>query len=166
MMTWKESEMQKITPYLWFDNNAEEAINFYTSIFKNSKLLNITRYGEGGPGPEGGVMIATFELNGQEFIALNGGPQFKFSEAISLHVSCQTQEEVDYLWSKLTEGGEEQPCGWLKDKFGLSWQIIPVALHEMLGDPDPVKAQSVMKAMLQMKKIDTEKLKQAHTQPA
>ncbi len=153
--------MQKITPFLWFDNNAEEALDFYTSIFKNAKIVNVTRYGEGGPGPAGMVMTATFQLEGQEFMALNGGPQYKFTEAVSFFVNCETQEEVDRLWEKLTEGGEEQACGWLKDKFGLSWQIIPNALSELLGHPDPAKAQSVMQAMLQMKKIEIAKLEQA-----
>jgi predicted 3-demethylubiquinone-9 3-methyltransferase (glyoxalase superfamily) len=156
--------MQKITPFLWFDNQAEEAVNFYTSIFKNSKFGSITRYGEGGPGSEGTVMTATFQLEGQEFIALNGGPQFKFTEAISFSVDCETQEEVDYYWERLSEGGEEQPCGWLKDKYGLSWQIIPSVLGEMLNDPDPAKSQRVMEAMLQMKKIDIETLRQAYEQ--
>src|SRR5947199_1580981 len=130
--------MQKITPFLWFDGNAEEAMNFYTSIFKNSKIGRITRYGDAGPGPKGTVMSATFQLEGQEFMALNGGPQYKFTEAISLLVNCKTQQEVDTLWAKLSEGGEEGPCGWLKDKFGLSWQIIPTVLGELLNDPDPV----------------------------
>jgi len=156
--------MQKITPFLWFDNQAEEAIKFYTSIFKNSKIVSATRYGDAGPGPKGTVMSATFELEGQEFMALNGGPQYKFTEAISFFVNCKTQEEVDDLWKKLSEGGEEGPCGWLKDKFGLSWQIIPTVLGELLSDPDPVKSQRVMQAMLQMKKIDTAKLKQAYEQ--
>ena len=154
--------MSKITPFLWFDNQAEEAANLYVSIFKNSKILNITRYGEAGPGPAGTVMTVNFQLDGQEFIALNGGPQFKFTEAISFSVNCKSQEEVDELWAKLTEGGEEGPCGWLKDKYGLSWQINPTVLGEMLNDPDPEKAQRVMAAMLQMKKIDIAKLKQAY----
>lgn len=152
--------MQKITPFLWFDNQAEEAMNFYASVFKNSKIVNIQRYGDAGRGP---VMTAIFELNGQEFMVLNGGPQFKFTEAISLFVSCETQEEVDYLWNKLTEnGGEESMCGWLKDKYGLSWQIVPTALGELMSDPDPVKAQRVMQAMLQMKKIEIKALQQAY----
>lgn len=149
--------MQKITPFLWFDNNAEEAIQFYVGIFKDSKILNVNRMGDGGA-----VLTATFQLEGQEFMALNGGPMFKFTEAISLFVSCETQAEVDTLWQKLTEGGEESRCGWLKDKFGLSWQIIPKALGELMGDPDPVKAQRVMQAMLQMNKIDIQTLKAAH----
>jgi predicted 3-demethylubiquinone-9 3-methyltransferase (glyoxalase superfamily) len=154
--------MQKITPFLWFDDKAEEAMNFYTSIFENSKIGSVTRYGEEGPGPAGSVMTATFELDGQEFIALNGGPQFTFTEAVSFFVNCETQEEVDKLWEKLSEGGEKGQCGWLKDKYGLSWQIVPSALGEMLNDPDPVKSQRVMKAMLQMDKIDINGLKQAY----
>ena len=154
--------MKKITPYLWFENQAEEAANYYASIFKNSKIHEIQRYGEAGPGPAGSAMIVTFELEGQNFIALNGGPQFKFNEAISFYVDCQTQEEVDELWAKLSAGGEEGPCGWLKDKYGLSWQIIPTTLTELLSDPDPEKAERVMKAMLQMSKIDIEGLKKAY----
>jgi predicted 3-demethylubiquinone-9 3-methyltransferase (glyoxalase superfamily) len=157
--------MQKITTFLWFDNQAEEAIKFYTSIFKNSRIISMSRYGDAGPGPAGTVMSATFELEGQEFMALNGGPQYKFTEAISLFVNCKTQDEVDTLWSKLSEGGEEGPCGWLKDKYGLSWQIIPTALGELLNDPDPARAQRVMQAMFQMKKIDIQKLKQAYQEP-
>lgn len=137
-------------------------MNFYTSIFKNSKIGNVTRYGEAGPGPKGSVMTATFELEGQEFMVLNGGPQYKFTEAVSFFVNCNSQEEVDILWEKLSEGGEEGPCGWLKDKFGLSWQIIPTALGQMLNDPDPEKAQRVMQAMLKMKKIEIKTLKQAY----
>lgn len=156
--------MQKITPFLWFDHEAEEAMNFYVSIFKNSRVLSVSRYGEAGPGPAGSVMTATFQLEGQEFMALNGGPDHKFSEAISFYVDCKTQEEVDELWAKLSEGGEEGPCGWLKDKYGLSWQIIPEALGKLLNDPDPAKAQSVMRAMLQMKKIDIKALRQAYEQ--
>ena len=154
--------MQKITPFLWFDGKAEEAANSYTSIFENSKIVSIARYGEAGPGPKGSVMTVEFQLEGQNFIALNGGPQFKFTEAISLSVNCKTQEEVDNFWKKLSEGGEEGPCGWLKDRYGLSWQINPTVLGEMLNDPDPAKAQRVMKAMLQMKKIDVKRLKQAY----
>ena len=156
--------MEKITPFLWFDNQAEEAMNFYTSIFKNSKIGNVTRYGEAGPGPEGSVMTASFELEGQEFMVLNGGPEFRFTEAISLFVNCKSQEEVDELWEKLTEGGEEGPCGWLKDKFGLSWQIVPTLLGELLNNPDPEKSKRVMEAMLQMKKIDIPTLKRAYEQ--
>ena len=154
--------MQKITPFLWFDNQAEEAANFYTSIFKNSKIGTVSRYGEAGPEPKGTVMLVTFELEGEEFIALNGGPLFKFTEAISLSVNCQTQEEVDELWEKLSEGGEKGRCGWLKDKYGLSWQINPTVLGEMLNDKDPGKSNRVMRAMLQMDKIDIGKLKQAY----
>jgi len=160
--------MHKITPFLWFDNQAEEAVDFYTSIFENSKIMNVARYDEEGAKAsgraKGTVMTMTFQLNGQEFIALNGGPVFKFTEAISFFVNCETQEEIDELWKKLTEGGEEGQCGWLKDRFGLSWQIVPTALGEMLADKDPEKAQRVMKAMLQMKKIDIERLKQAYKQ--
>ena len=156
--------MHKITPFLWFDHQAEEAMYFYTSIFKNSKIGNVTRYGEAGPGPKGSVMTASFELEGQPFTALNGGPHFKFTEAISFYVNCETQEEVDELWDKLTEGGEEVQCGWLKDKFGLSWQIVPTVLGKLLNDPDPEKAKSVTQAMLQMKKIDIEGLKRAYEQ--
>jgi predicted 3-demethylubiquinone-9 3-methyltransferase (glyoxalase superfamily) len=155
--------MQKITPFLWFDNQAEEAANFYVSIFKNSKILTARRYGDSGPGPKGSVMTLTFQLEGQEFYALNGGPVFHFTEAISLFVSCETQLEVDELWKKLTSGGgQESRCGWLKDKYGMSWQIIPTALGKMLGDPDPAKAGRVMQAMLQMSKIDIAKLQQAY----
>lgn len=156
--------MQTITPFLWFDHQAEEAVNFYVSIFKNSKVLSISRYPEGVPGMGGKVMSATFELNGQEIMALNGGPQFKFTEAISLFVSCETQEEVDELWAKLTTGGEEGQCGWLKDQFGLSWQIVPTALGQMLGDPDPEKSKRVLDAMLKMRKIDVPTLRQAYNQ--
>ena len=152
---------QKISAFLWFDNNAEEAVNFYVSVFKNSKILQTTRYGEVGPGPKGTVMTIAFELDGQEFTALNGGPQFKFTEAISLVVHCDTQEEVDYYWEKLSEGGEKVECGWLKDKFGLFWQITPDVLLELIGDPDEEKQQRVMKAMMKMKKLDIEQLKQA-----
>ena len=156
--------MPKISPFLWFDRQAEEAANFYIKTFKNSKILNITRYGEAGPGPKGSVMTIEFTLDGQEFIALNGGPHFKFNEAISFSVDCKTQEEVDMYWAKLSEGGEEQPCGWLKDKFGLSWQVNPTILGEMLGDPDPQKAERVTEAMLKMKKIDIAALKKAYNQ--
>ena len=154
--------MQKITPFLWFNTEAEEAMNFYTSIFKNSKIKGISRYGEAGPGTPGSVMTATFELEGMDFTALNGGPEFKFNESISFLVDCKSQEEVDYFWTRLTEGGEEGPCGWLKDKFGVSWQIVPTALGEMLGDPDPEKSKRVMEAMLKMKKIEIPLLKQAY----
>ncbi len=153
--------MPKISPFLWFDGQAEEATQFYVSLFKNSKVLSINRYGEGSPAA-GTVMMTTFELDGQQIMALNGGPQFTFTEAISFFVNCETQAEVDELWTKLTEGGEEGQCGWLKDKFGLSWQIVPVALGELLGDPDPAKAGRVMEAMLKMHKIDTAVLRQAY----
>lgn len=155
--------MQKIVPFLWFNDNAEEAMNLYVSVFKNSKVLNVTRYGDAGPGPKGTVMSATFQLEGQDFYALNGGPHYKFTPAISLFVSCNTQEEVDDLWEKLSDGNYEQ-CGWLQDKFGLSWQIIPTILGQMLGDKDPKKSQSVMKAMMQMKKIDIKGLQEAYDQ--
>jgi predicted 3-demethylubiquinone-9 3-methyltransferase (glyoxalase superfamily) len=154
--------MQKITPCLWFDNNAEEAMNFYVSIFKNSKTGTITRYGEAGPGPKDTVMSVTFQLDGQEFFALNGGPLFKFTEAISLFVNCETQAEVDELWEKLLQGGQPSQCGWLKDKYGLSWQIIPSALIKMLRDENTGKAKRVMEAMLQMTKIDISLLQQAY----
>jgi predicted 3-demethylubiquinone-9 3-methyltransferase (glyoxalase superfamily) len=153
--------MQRIVPFLWFDLNAEEAANFYVSIFKNSKVGHISRYGEAGPGPKGSVMVVTFELDGQELMALNGGPQFKFSEAISLVVNCKNQEEVDYYWERLSAGGQKVECGWLKDKFGLSWQVVPTILGELLADKDPQKLERVMKAMLQMKKIDVAGLKRA-----
>ena len=153
--------MQKITPFLWFDANAEEAVRFYTSIFKNSKIGEIARYGDAGPGPKGSVMVVYFELEGQEFMALNGGPVFKFTEAISFVVNCKNQEEVDYYWEKLSEGGQEVECGWLKDKFGLSWQVVPTILGELMKDKDPARRERVMKAMLQMVKIDVEGLKRA-----
>ena len=156
--------MQKITPFPWFDGKAEEAMNLYVSVFKNSKVVSVTRYGEAGPGPKGTVMSATFQLEGQQFYALNGGPQYKFTPAISLFVSCETQQEVDELWNKLSAGGHKDRCGWLQDKYGLSWQIIPTALGKMLQDKNPRKAQNVMKAMLQMDKIDIAKLKQAYEQ--
>jgi predicted 3-demethylubiquinone-9 3-methyltransferase (glyoxalase superfamily) len=153
--------MQKITPFLWFNDNAEEAMNFYVSIFKNSKVGSVSRYGEAGPGPKGSVMSATFSLEGQEFMALNGGPHYKFTPAISLYVNCETQAEVDELWEKLSAGGRKDRCGWLQDKFGLSWQIIPSALPRLLGDKDPAKAQRALQAMLQMDKIDIKKLEDA-----
>jgi predicted 3-demethylubiquinone-9 3-methyltransferase (glyoxalase superfamily) len=153
--------MQKITPFLWFDGKAEEAMNFYVSVFKNSKVVRVTRYGEAGPGPKGTVMSATFQLDGQDFFALNGGPQFVFTPAISFFVNCETQQEVDDLWEKLSEGGKKERCGWLKDRYGLSWQIIPSVLGKMLQDPDAERAKRVMQAMLQMDKIDIERLKQA-----
>jgi len=153
--------MQKITPFLWFDDQAEEAMNFYTSVFKNSKAGSVTRYGEAGPGPAGSAMTASFELEGLQFTALNGGPMFKFTEAISFQVSCESQDEVDYYWDRLSEGGQHSQCGWLKDRFGLSWQVIPTVLPRLLKDPDPAKANRVMQAMLQMRKIDIAKLEQA-----
>jgi predicted 3-demethylubiquinone-9 3-methyltransferase (glyoxalase superfamily) len=154
---------QKITPFLWFDGRVEEAVNFYTSVFKNSEVLNISRLPDGAPGTSGKIIMATFRLNGLEFTALDGGPMFKFTEAISFFVHCETQAEVDYLWDKLTtDGGQESQCGWLKDKFGLSWQIVPNALGKLMGDPNPVKAKNVMQAMLQMKKIDIAKLQEAY----
>ena len=156
--------MQKITPFLWFDGQAEEAMSFYTSIFKNSKAGTVTRYGEAGPGPKGSVLTASFELEGLEFTALNGGPHFKFNEAISFHVSCESQEEVDYFWSKLSEGGQTNRCGWLKDRYGVSWQIVPSVLPKLLQDKNAGKSNSVMQAMLQMDKLDIERLKQAHDQ--
>jgi predicted 3-demethylubiquinone-9 3-methyltransferase (glyoxalase superfamily) len=156
--------MPKITPFLWFDTQAEAAANFYVSVFNNSRVVNITRYGDAGPRPKGSVMTVVFELDGQQFTALNGGPQFKFTEAISFTVPCKTQEEVDTFWDKLSEGGEQGPCGWLKDKYGLSWQISPTALGELLNDPDPGKSNRVMEAMLKMKKIDIAALRKAHDQ--
>ncbi len=157
--------MQKITPFLWFEDNAEEAVNFYTSIFKNSKIVSMNRLPEGTPGPAGKVMTATFQLEGQEFMALNGGPAgFKFNESISFFVTCETQAEVDYFWDKLSAGGEPSQCGWLKDKFGVSWQIVPTALGQLLGDPDPQKSQRVMQAMLKMTKINVAELRRAYEQ--
>jgi predicted 3-demethylubiquinone-9 3-methyltransferase (glyoxalase superfamily) len=153
---------QKITPFLWFDDNAEEAINFYTSIFKDSKITNVSRYGEVGPGPKGSLMTATFQLHGQEFIALNGGPMFKFTEAVSFFVKCKTQEEIDDFWEKLSAGGQKSQCGWLKDKFGLSWQIVPPILGELLNDQDAEKSKRVMMAMMKMGKIEIQKLKDAY----
>ncbi|MDB5808571.1 MAG: 3-demethylubiquinone-9 3-methyltransferase [Betaproteobacteria bacterium] len=153
--------MQKITPFLWFDHEAEEAMNFYVSIFKNSKVGRVSRYGEAGPGPKGSVMSASFELDGMQFHALNGGPVFKFTPAISMFVDCNSQAEVDELWEKLSAGGEKSRCGWLKDKFGLSWQIIPKALSQALSNPDPQKARRAMEAMMQMTKIDIAALERA-----
>jgi predicted 3-demethylubiquinone-9 3-methyltransferase (glyoxalase superfamily) len=154
---------QKIVTYLWFDGKAEEAAKHYTSIFKNSKITSVSRYGDAGPGPKGTAMVVNFQLEGQDFIALNGGPQYKFTEAISLLVNCETQKEVDELWTKLSAGGAEGQCGWLKDKFALSWQIIPTALFELMQDRDPQKSNRVMQAMLQMRKIDIAGLKRAHS---
>jgi predicted 3-demethylubiquinone-9 3-methyltransferase (glyoxalase superfamily) len=151
----------KISPFLWFDTQAEEAARFYVSVFPNSRIVTTTRYGEAGPGPKGSVMTVVFELDGQEFIALNGGPQFKFTEAISFSIDCKTQQEVDEYWTKLTRGGEEGPCGWLKDKYGLSWQVNPTRLGQLLSDPDAKKSKRVMEAMLKMKKIDIATLEHA-----
>jgi predicted 3-demethylubiquinone-9 3-methyltransferase (glyoxalase superfamily) len=156
--------MQKITPFLWFNDQAEEAMNFYVSIFKNSKVGHVTRCGEAGPGPKGAVMSATFQLEGQDFMALNGGPHFSFTPAISMFVNCETQAEVDELWEKLSAGGSKERCGWLKDKYGLSWQIIPSALGKLMGDKNPAKAKSVMNAMLQMNRMDIKTLQQAYDQ--
>lgn len=156
-----QPQTQKITTFLWFDGNAEEAVNFYTSVFKNSKIRHIVRYGDSGPGPKGSVMIIDFELDGEQFTALNGGPEFKFNEAISLVVHCKTQEEVDYFWEKLSEGGEKVECGWLKDKFGLAWQIVPEVFLELLRNSDEEKRDRVMKAMMKMKKLDIKQLQQA-----
>jgi len=156
--------MQKITPFLWFDNQAEEAMNFYVSVFNNSKVLSVNRYGEGAPAPKGTVMTANFQLEGQAFTALNGGPMFKFTPAISFVVHCETQAEVDEYWEKLSAGGKENQCAWLEDKFGVSWQIVPNVLIELLSDPDPAKAGRVMQAMMQMTKIDIAGLKRAYMQ--
>jgi predicted 3-demethylubiquinone-9 3-methyltransferase (glyoxalase superfamily) len=156
--------MQKITPFLWFDNRAEEAVNFYTSIFKNSTVGKISRYGEAGPGPAGSVMTAEFELDGMKFLALNGGPHFKFTEAVSFVVNCETQDEIDYYWEKLTtDGGQESQCGWLKDKFGLSWQVVPTIIGKLMtGDPE--RSGRVMKALMPMKKLDIATLQKAYDQ--
>jgi predicted 3-demethylubiquinone-9 3-methyltransferase (glyoxalase superfamily) len=156
--------MQKITPFLWYDSKAEEAANFYTSIFKNSKILSTSRYGDAGPGPKGSVMVVKFQLEGQEFIALNGGPLFQFSPAFSFVVNCKTQEEVDEYWEKLSVGGQTSQCGWLTDKFGFSWQITPTILGELVGGKDPEKSNRVMQAMLKMTKIDIQALKDAAQQ--
>ena len=154
--------MPKVTPFLWFGSQAEEAAAFYVSIFPNSRIVTTARYGEAGPGPAGSVMTVVFQLDGREFIALNGGPRFKFTEAVSFSVDCRTQQEVDQYWQKLSAGGEEGPCGWLKDKYGLSWQVNPAVLGQMLSDPDSAKSKRVMQAMLGMKKIDIEGLKRAY----
>ena len=155
---------QKITTFLWFDGNAEEAATHYTSIFKNSKILSVNRYGDAGPGPKGTVMIVSFQIEGQEYLALNGGPRFRFTEAISLVVNCDTQKEVDELWGKLAAGGEEGQCGWLKDKFGLSWQIVPTVLSKLVQDGDPEESKRVMEAMFQMKKLDIARLERAYAE--
>ncbi len=154
--------MQKITPFLWFNDNAEEAVNYYLSVFRDGKIGTVTRYSDAGPGPKGSVMVATFTLFGQEYIALNGGPIFKFTEAISFVVNCETQEETDELWEKLSAGGEKSRCGWLKDKFGVSWQIVPTALPRLMSDPDPAKAKRVAMAMMKMDKIDIAALQAAY----
>lgn len=155
--------MHRISPFLWFDTQAEEAANFYVRIFPNSKIVTIARYGEAGPGPAGSVMTVAFQLDGQQFTALNGGPHFRFTEAVSFQVDCKSQEEVDRYWNALTEGGgEESQCGWLKDRYGLSWQIIPTVLGELMSDPDPAKSKRVMEAMLVMKKIDIAALEDAY----
>ncbi len=155
---------QKITPFLWFDSNAEEAMNFYVSVFKNAEVLSVSRYGEAGPGPAGAVMVASFRLEGQEFLALNGGPKFRFTEAVSFLIDCASQEEIDHYWDRLSEGGEQGPCGWLKDRFGLSWQVVPSILSEMLQDQNRERANRVMQAMLQMTKMDIAKLEHAYAQ--
>jgi predicted 3-demethylubiquinone-9 3-methyltransferase (glyoxalase superfamily) len=154
--------MQKIFPFLWFDSQAEEAVMFYTSIFKNSKIGSVSRYGDAGPGPKGSVMVMEFELEGQKFTALNGGPVYSFSPAISFFVNCNTQEEVDYLWEKLSQGGQVEQCGWLKDKYGITWQIVPTILGQLMSDPDPEKAARVTQAMLKMIKLDIAELKRAY----
>lgn len=154
--------MQKITPFLWFNDNAEEAMKLYTSIFKNSKVGKVARYGDAGPGPKGTVMTASFSLDGQEFLALNGGPKFKFTEAVSFVVNCETQKEIDEFWEKLSAGGQESECGWLKDKFGLSWQIVPTVLGTLMSDPDRTKSQRVMSALLKMKRLDIATLQRAY----
>lgn len=154
--------MQKITTFLWFDEEAEEAAKHYVSIFKNSKILGLTRYGEGGPGPKGTVMTINFVLDGQEFVALNGGPHFKFTEAISLVVNCETQEEVDEMWEKLSAGGQPGQCGWLKDRYGLSWQVVPKGLGALLEGKDPARSKRVMDALMQMRKLDLTRLRQAY----
>jgi predicted 3-demethylubiquinone-9 3-methyltransferase (glyoxalase superfamily) len=166
--TIKQTRLQRITPFLWFDTQAEEAVSFYTSVFKNSRIVSVARYGEAGAEvsgrPRGTVMTIAFQLDGQEFVALNGGPHFKFTEAISLVVNCESQDEVDYFWETLSNGGDEkaQQCGWLKDRYGVSWQVVPFALRRFVGGPDPEKSQRAMKAMLQMKKIDIEGLREAY----
>ena len=156
--------MQKITPCLWFDTQAEDAANFYTSVFKNSRIVKISHYGEAGPREAGLVMTVEFELDGQEYVALNGGPEFTFNEALSLQINCESQDEVDYFWERLGEGGEFGPCGWLKDRYGVSWQVVPTVLNELIGDPDQAKGQRVMAAMLQMGKIDIAALRAAAEQ--
>ena len=154
--------IQKITPFLWFNGQAEQAANYYVSVFPNSRVVKVLRYGQAGPGPVGAVMLVDFELEGQKFTALNGGPQFKFTPAVSFVVHCQTQEDVDHYWATLSNGGMEIECGWLTDKFGLTWQIVPVLLFKLLGDPDPVKSQRIMKEMMTMKKLDSRRLQEAY----
>ena len=151
----------KITPNLWFDTQAEEAAGFYTSVFKNSRIVSVARYPEGGPGPAGTVMTVEWELDGQRFVGINGGPQFTFDEAVSFQIDCADQEEIDYYWAALSDGGDEGPCGWLKDRFGLSWQVVPTGMDELFSDPDPTKAQRAMQAMLQMNKLDIAALRSA-----
>jgi predicted 3-demethylubiquinone-9 3-methyltransferase (glyoxalase superfamily) len=158
----KTATFQKLTPCLWFDGQAEAAAKFYTAIFKNSKIRKTARYGEGGPQPKGTVLTVLFELDGQEFLALNGGPQFKFTEAVSFIVNCKTQKEIDRFWEKLSAGGQKVQCGWLKDKFGLSWQIVPTVLGQMISDPEPARSKSVFQAMMKMKKLDIKELKKAY----
>src|SRR5262245_42244943 len=160
--TLRSTLMQKITPFLWFDNTAEEAANFYVSIFKNSKVLSVSRYGDAGPGPKGTVMVAEFQIDGQEFVALNGGPRFKFTEAISFVINCETQEEVEYFWERLSDGGEKSRCGWVNDKFGLWWQVVTIVLGKLMSDSDPEKVKRVTNAMLQMDRIDIEPLQRAY----
>ena len=157
--------MQKITPFLWFDDKAEEAARFYVSIFRNSRIVSLSRYGDAGPGPKGAVMVAAFELEGQAFLALNGGPQFAFTPAVSFMVNCVTQDDVDYFWEKLSEGGEKNRCGWLRDKYGLSWQVVPTILGELMQDKDPEKSRRVMEAMMQMQKLDIAGLERARGRP-
>jgi len=152
---------QRITPNLWFDTEAEEAANYYVSIFDNSRIVNVARYTEAGPGEPGSVMVVEFELDGQRIVGINGGPQFKFSEAVSLQVNCETQEEIDYYWERLADGGEEGPCGWLKDRYGLSWQVTPSGMDELFSDPDPQRAERAMRAMFEMKKLDIAELRRA-----
>ena len=152
---------QKITPSLWFDTQAEDAATFYTTVFKNSRIVNVSHYTEAGPRPAGMVMSVEFELNGQRFVGINGGPEFTFDEAVSFQVNCEDQDEVDYYWERLTDGGEEGPCGWLKDRFGLSWQVVPVGMDELFNDPDPKRAERAMKAMLSMRKLDIAALQAA-----
>jgi predicted 3-demethylubiquinone-9 3-methyltransferase (glyoxalase superfamily) len=152
---------QKIVPNLWFDTDAEAAAEFYTSVFENSRIVNVTHYTAAGPRPEGMVMTVEFELEGERFVAINGGPQFTFDEAVSFAIECETQDEVDYYWGKLTDGGEEGPCGWLKDRFGLSWQVVPTGMEALFADPDKGRAERAMKAMLEMKKIEIEELRRA-----